>query len=189
LKRIVFFGPPGAGKGTQAKLISKYLNIPHLSTGDILRKKISGDDYIADEIKNILASGDLVPDNILNKIVTENLFNNFDNGFILDGYPRTVDQSNYLNIFLENNNIELTQIFSIVIDDDTIEKRIIKRSHIENREDDSVEVINNRIDNYNNTTLTVSKMYKSKNPNIFHEIDGNQDIDKIQSEILKILKK
>ena len=90
---------------------------------------------------------------------------------------------------LANNNIELTQIFSIVIDDDTIEKRIIKRSQIENREDDSVEVINNRIDNYNNTTLTVSKIYKSKNPNIFHEIDGNQDIDKIQSEILKILKK
>ena len=76
-----------------------------------------------------------------------------------------------------------------MIDDDTIEKRIIKRSQIENREDDSVEVINNRIDNYNNTTLTVSKIYKSKNPNIFHEIDGNQDIDKIQSEILKILKK
>ena len=86
MKRIVFFGPPGAGKGTQAKLISKYLNIPHLSTGDILRKKISGDDYIADEIKNILASGDLVPDNILNKIVTENLFNNFDNGFILKAF-------------------------------------------------------------------------------------------------------
>ena len=93
---IIFFGPPGAGKGTQAKIISQYLNISHLSTGDILRKKLLDDDDLALELKKIMSSGNLVSDEILNSIVSSRLINESNKGFILDGYPRTLKQSEFL---------------------------------------------------------------------------------------------
>ena len=97
MTNIVFFGPPGAGKGTQAKIVSEYLSLPHLSTGDILRSKIKQNDSLALEVREIIASGKLVSDKILNSIVSEKLLNESKNGFILDGYPRTLDQSSFLN--------------------------------------------------------------------------------------------
>ena len=99
MKNFIFFGPPGAGKGTQAKLLSKSLNIPHLSTGDILRSKILQNDEKAKDLNKILSKGQLVPDEILNEIVLDKLENEKKNGFILDGYPRTLDQSKFLNNF------------------------------------------------------------------------------------------
>ena len=96
MKNIIFFGPPGAGKGTQAKIISKYLNVSHLSTGDILRKKLLDNDDLANELKKIMSSGNLVSDDILNSIVSSRLKNETNKGFILDGYPRTLNQSEFL---------------------------------------------------------------------------------------------
>ena len=93
---IVLFGPPGAGKGTQAKIISEYLKIPHLSTGDILRKKLLDKDNLAIELKKVMSSGNLVSDDILNSIVSSRLQNEKSTGFILDGYPRTLKQSEFL---------------------------------------------------------------------------------------------
>ena len=100
MTNIIFFGPPGAGKGTQAILIAEYLNITHLSTGDILRKKLLDNDDLATKLKKIMASGNLVSDDILNSIVSSRLNNESNNGFILDGYPRTLPQSEYLMIIL-----------------------------------------------------------------------------------------
>ena len=99
MNNIIFFGPPGAGKGTQAKIISNHLNVPHLSTGDILRTRILQEDDLSKKLKEIMSSGGLVSDEILNKIVNEKL-NDCNDGFILDGYPRTLDQSNFLNNLL-----------------------------------------------------------------------------------------
>ena len=92
MSNIIFFGPPGAGKGTQAKKISDYLNISHLSTGDILRKKLEDNDNLAKKLKEIMSSGNLVSDDILNSIVSSRLINETNTGFILDGYHRTLNQ-------------------------------------------------------------------------------------------------
>ena len=103
MSNIIFFGPPGAGKGTQAKILSNFLNFPHLSTGDILRKKILEYDDLALKLREIMSSGKLVSDDILNSIVKSRLNTDAENGFILDGYPRTLEQSNFLNSLLEKN--------------------------------------------------------------------------------------
>ena len=100
MNNIIFFGPPGAGKGTQAKIISEFLNISHLSTGDILRKKLLEKDKLANELKEIMSAGNLVSDDILNSIVASTLNKELSKGFILDGYPRTLKQSDFLNKFL-----------------------------------------------------------------------------------------
>ncbi len=104
MSNIIFFGPPGAGKGTQAKIISNYLNYTHLSTGEILRKKTLEKDDVSIQLKQIMSSGKLVSDDILNSIVASRLEKEINNGFILDGYPRTLIQSQYLNNFLEKKN-------------------------------------------------------------------------------------
>ena len=94
---IIFFGPPGAGKGTQASLVSKRLKVPHLSTGDILRNKLSDQDPLAIKFKKIMDAGNLVSDDILNQIITNRIIDeDCKNGFILDGYPRTILQKDYL---------------------------------------------------------------------------------------------
>ena len=137
--RLIIFGPPGAGKGTQAKLLSSYLSISHLSTGEILRSKLNDKDELSSKLQNIMSLGKLVSDDILNQIVSEKLMSKeCSRGFILDGYPRTIDQMDYLNNFNEKNNIIINLIINIYLDDLTIQNRIISRSKIENRDDDSI---------------------------------------------------
>ncbi len=189
MTKIIFFGPPGAGKGTQAKKISEYFSIPHLSTGDILRSKIKQQDDLAIELKQILSSGKLVSDDILNKIVSSKLKTDCKDGFILDGYPRTIEQSKFINNFFENNSIKLNYIFDIKIEFDVIEERILKRSKQENRDDDNISVIKTRFLEYTNSTKAVSDLYKNNMPDIFNEIDGSSEIDEITNKILKIVKK
>ena len=186
---LIFFGPPGAGKGTQAKKISKLLNISHLSTGDILRSKIEQKDEIAIKLKQIMSSGKLVSDEILNEIVSQRLLSDSKKGFLLDGYPRTLDQSDFLNNFMSKNNLNFDFIFNIEIEFNTLKERILKRSIEEDREDDNLEVIQTRYKAYSETTKLVSNFYKENYPQIFHEINGEDKIDEITSKIQKILKK
>ena len=189
MNNIIFFGPPGAGKGTQAKIISEYLKISHLSTGDILRKKLLDKDQLANELNKIMSSGNLVSDDILNSIVSSRLQNETKNGFILDGYPRTLKQSEYLNNFLSENSNTINYIFNIQINFDTLKERILKRSSEESREDDNIDVIETRYKEYLNSTQKVSDYYKDKLSNIYHEIDGSLQIQEITQKIIKILKK
>ena len=189
MKNIIFFGPPGAGKGTQAKKISQYLNISHLSTGDILRKKLLDKDDLANELKSIMSSGNLVSDEILNSILATRLKNEIYNGFILDGYPRTLAQSVFLNNFFIENSISINFIFNIHINFEILKERIIKRSLEESREDDNIDVIETRYNEYLNSTEKVSNFYKENNHSVFYEIDGSQQIQEITEKIKKILKK
>ena len=189
MKKIIFFGPPGAGKGTQAKIISKFLNVSHLSTGDILRKKLSDNDELAEQLRSIMSSGNLVSDDILNSIVSSRLKNETANGFILDGYPRTLAQSEFLNNFFLENATSINYIFDIQIDFETLKNRIIKRSLEEGREDDNINVIETRYNEYLNSTQQVSNIYKDNYPSIFYEIDGSQQIQEITKKIRDILKK
>ena len=189
MNNIIFFGPPGAGKGTQAKMISEYFNIPHLSTGDILRKKLLDNDNLAIELKKIMASGILVSDEILNSIVSSRLNNEVDKGFILDGYPRTINQSEFLNDFLLKSNNSIDYIFDVQINFETLKKRILKRSSEESREDDNLDVVQTRYNEYLNSTQKVSNFYKAKYSSIFYELDGSLQIEQITKKIKQILKK
>ena len=189
MNNIIFFGPPGAGKGTQAKIVSEYLNISHLSTGDILRKKLEDKDNLAKDLKKIMSSGNLVSDEILNSIVSSILKNKGNNGFILDGYPRTLMQSEFLDKFLIETSNPINYIFNIQIDFKTLKNRILKRSSEETREDDKVDVIGTRYTEYLNSTQKVSSFYKDKYHSIFYDIDGTMQINEITKEIMKILKK
>ena len=189
MKKIIFFGPPGAGKGTQAKIISKFLNISHLSTGDILRKKLLDNDDLAKQLQSIMSSGNLVSDDILNSIVSSRLKNETKKGFILDGYPRTLAQSEFLNNFFLETSTSLNYIFDIQINFEILKNRIIKRSLEERREDDNINVIETRYNEYLNSTQKVSNIYKDKYSSIFYEIDGSQQIQEITKKIKDILKK
>ena len=189
MKNLIFFGPPGAGKGTQAKIISEYLNIPHLSTGDILRKKLLEKDDLAYELNKIMSSGNLVSDDILNSIVASRLRNESSKGFILDGYPRTLQQSEFLENFLLETSNSINFIFNIEINFEILTSRIIKRSSEESREDDNLEVIETRYNEYLNSTQKVSDFYKNKYSQIFHQIDGSFQIEEITKKIKEILKK
>ena len=189
MNNIIFFGPPGAGKGTQAKIISKYLSISHLSTGEILRKKILEKDNLAKSLSEIMSSGKLVSDEILNSIVSSRLNIEGDKGFILDGYPRTLLQAEYLDNFLQKLSINLNYIFNIQINFSTLHERILKRSSEESRDDDKIDVIETRYNEYLNTTEKVSKYYKKSQPEKFYEIDGSLQIEDITMKIKEILKK
>ena len=187
---LIFFGPPGAGKGTQANLIANYLDIPHLSTGNIFREKLLENDAISKKIKNILDSGQLISDTITNEVIYERLKNNdCSNGFILDGYPRTLSQANFLEKVLNNQNKNIDFVIDILIDEKVIFQRIKSRSNIENRADDNEEVVKTRIENYLEETKPLSDFYLNRYPSGYHKIMGNQDIEKINKDILKIVGK
>ena len=186
---LIIFGPPGAGKGTQAKLISQYFNIPHLSTGDILRNQLNKSNKLSMKLKTTLDSGQLVSDEILNNIIITRI-NEKDclNGFILDGYPRTMIQAKFLNNTLKEKKVSVNFIFDFFIDELTIIKRIKSRSQIENRNDDNAEVIKTRINRYYKDTKPLSDYYKNQYMSQYIALDGNKEIQQINSEILKILK-
>lgn len=184
---LIFLGAPGAGKGTQAELLSNKLNLPHLSTGDILRKKLLESDYLSLKLKKIMDSGDLVSDQILNEIMSIRL-NNLDckKGFILDGYPRTLMQNKFFHEYLEKNKKSISHIFDLKINEATIIERIKSRFKTENREDDKTEIINNRISKYFQETKPLSDHFSFNNSDKYHLINGNQDIEMIHQDILKI---
>ena len=188
--KIIFFGPPGSGKGTQAKLLAKELNILHLSTGDILRDKLSDSDSLSIKLKEIMSSGNLVSDDILNQIIAKKLMSEeCINGYILDGYPRTISQSEFLLSYARNNNFNLDIIFNFEIDFNLVEKRIILRSKQEKRSDDNIEVIKTRLDKYIQETYPVSQFFSENFNQNFFTIDASQEISKIQKELLNIIKK
>lgn len=187
--KIVFFGPPGSGKGTQAKLIAAQFKIEHLSTGDILRGKLKDGDSLSKKLKEIMSSGNLVSDKLLNQIVTEKL-NSKEcvNGFILDGYPRTTHQSDFFLSFLDQKKIQLNYVFDFKIDLSLVKERILFRSQQEKRSDDNLLIIKTRIDKYMNDTYPVSEYFGVKFKKKYFKIDASQEISKIQKELIKTLK-
>ena len=187
---FIFFGPPGAGKGTQAAILSKKYNIPHLSTGEILRNNLLGTSAESIKIKKILEKGDLVSDEILNEIIKQKLDSpECIHGYILDGYPRTLSQNDWLQNYLDYKKLEITKIFDINLEKNIIVKRIKNRAILENRKDDTEAVIQNRVNKYIEETKPLSQYYFKKNPKNYHLINGDQEIEMIQNDILKILKK
>ena len=179
--RIILFGPPGCGKGTQATFISEYLSIPHLSTGDMLRSAVSSGSDIGLKAKNIMESGGLVSDQIVLSIVEERIAkDDCEKGFILDGFPRTVNQAEKLDLLLSTNN-KLDYVLRIKVDEEEIIKRLIDRA----REDDKPDIIKNRFKTYNSETEPLIPFYEERK--ILFNIDGMQEIEKVSEDIKKVI--
>ena len=179
--RIILFGPPGCGKGTQATFISEALAIPHLSTGDMLRSAVSSGSEIGLKAKNIMESGGLVSDQIVLSIVEQRIAkDDCEKGFILDGFPRTVNQAEKLDSLLSTNN-KLDYVLRIKVDEEEIIKRLIDRA----REDDKPDIIKNRFKTYNSETQPLIPFYEERK--ILFNIDGMQEIEKVSEDIKKVI--
>ena len=184
---IIIFGPPGAGKGTQAKNLVKKLNSFQVSTGDMLRAEIKKDTEIGKAIITNMNEGKFVDDEIVNSLLKNIIFDKKkSNKLIFDGYPRTLNQAKNLEILLNKSNQEINFIFFLNVKKDDIVKRIEKRKILEKRSDDNADTILKRYDTYMDITKPVLEYY-SKNPN-FHEIDGSMEIGNISQKIEEILK-
>lgn len=179
---LVLFGPPGAGKGTQANLLAEHFNIPHLSTGDMFRAAIKNQTPVGVKVKAVLDAGNLVSDDLVNELVAEELKNTrFDNGFILDGYPRTVVQSEFIKKWSEVNKRPINGIVSLVVDREELVKRILSRG--QGRADDTAEAIEKRLTVYQNETAPVLNYFEGSG--LIKEIDGIGTVQDIFTRITK----
>ena len=184
---VVLLGPPGAGKGTQAKNICKNYKLFHFSTGDILRNEIEKNTEIGKKIKSIINAGQLVSDeiiiNIVEKIVSINLKKN--NGILFDGFPRNLDQANAFHELLNNIEKKIDCVLHLSIDKNEVIKRIKKRAVEENRKDDNTEVLKSRIDVYLKETSPLIELYKKEK--VLKKIDGMETIENVSLNINKVL--
>ena len=183
---IIIFGPPGAGKGTQAKYLVKKFESFQISTGDMLRQEIKQDTIIGKKIIKNMNDGKFVDDEIVNKLLEKIIFDKKKkNKLIFDGYPRTINQAKNLEKLLRDSNQKIDFIFFLNVDKDSIIKRIQKRKVLEKRSDDDSDTILKRYDAYMEVTKPVLDYY-SKYQN-FHEVDGAMEINNISQKIEEIL--
>jgi adenylate kinase len=177
--RLVFLGPPGAGKGTQAQRIAQEYGIPHISTGDILRNAVKEGTELGKLAKSYMDKGELVPDEVIIGIIRERLSQPDvkEKGFILDGFPRTLPQAEALDELLKELSMPLDRVVYLNVDDEEIVKRLLARG----RTDDTEEVIRNRLKVYREQTAPLIDYYSEKC--ILVEIYGVGDIDEITRKI------
>ena len=184
---LILFGPPGAGKGTQAKFLVEKLNSFQVSTGDMLREEIKKDTEIGKKIINSMNDGKFVEDEIVNKLLEKILFDSKKmNKLIFDGYPRTINQAKNLEILLNKSDQKIDYIFFLNVNKNSIIKRIEKRKILEKRSDDDSNTILKRYDTYIEITKPVLDFYSPRNN--FYEIDGSDEIKVISSKIEEILR-
>ena len=175
-KHLLFLGPPGAGKGTQASFLSKSNAYLHLSTGELLRNEVEKKTNLGIQIKEIINSGKLVDDKLVLEIVKQNLALS-NEGWILDGYPRNISQADSLTKVLDELNQPLEKVFYLNLDEEILVKRLLNRG----RADDNEKIIRTRLDIYNETTQPLIGYYKTLN--ILEYIDGDRDLKTISDDI------
>lgn len=181
---LLIFGPPGAGKGTQAIAIAKKYNLHHISSGDILRQEaING--QLKDEIAKHLDAGQLVPDKLLNKMIEEAIAESGNRGIIFDGYPRTLSQVKFLDELLAKYKRGMNIVINLTLDDETAIARILSRGKNSGRSDDRHEIVTKRFRIYYAQTSPLVNYYKERG--IIVDIDGKPDVATVESHINKII--
>jgi len=182
LTRLLIVGPPGAGKGTQASRITSVYGIPDISTGDIFRANIKNETPLGKQVKAIVDAGDYVPDSLTNQLVTDRLAEeDAANGFLLDGYPRTLAQVDYLDEMLAAQGQKLDAVIQLVADQDEIVARLTKRALEQGRADDSEEAIRHRQDVYVRETSPLVDVYSKRG--LLVEVDGLGEIDEVAERV------
>jgi len=180
--RLLIVGPPGAGKGTQASAIAEAYGIPAVSTGDIFRANVKNETELGLKVKAILAAGDYVPDSLTNELISDRLAqSDAAEGFLLDGYPRTMAQVDFLDAHLAERGSSLTGVVQLVADRDEIVERLRKRALEQGRDDDTEEAIRHRQDVYLRETAPLVETYRERG--LLVEVDGLGSIAEVAARI------
>jgi adenylate kinase len=184
--RILMMGPPGAGKGTQAKVVAERLGIPTISTGDIFRANLAGRTELGLVAQRYMEAGEYVPDEVTNDMVRDRLGQpDTEPGFLLDGYPRTVDQVKALDTILAEDGHELESVVVLDVDRDELVQRLLRRAQIEGRADDTEEVIRRRQEVYAEETAPLIAIYRERD--LVLTVEGSGEIDEVSERVLSAL--
>ena len=187
MKNFVLFGKPGSGKGTQAEHLSEKYKLYHISTGDLFRKNISQNTNLGLLAQSYMDKGELVPDEVTIKMLENEIKENPQSkGFLFDGFPRTIAQAESLDKFLKSIDMQINATIALDVDEEELISRIIDRGKTSNRSDDQdIEKIQNRFNEYNMKTSTLSKYYKDQKK--FFEVDGSGSVDEITKRLFDLI--
>jgi adenylate kinase len=184
--RLVLLGPPGAGKGTQAKGLAERLGVPAISTGDIFRANVSSGTELGVLAKQYMDAGEYVPDSVTNDMVRARLAeSDAVGGFLLDGYPRTTAQVEVLDAMLAETGLALDAVVELTADADEVVQRLLKRAEIEGRADDTEEVIRRRLEVYAEQTAPLTELYSARG--LVRRVDGMGPVDEVTDRLAKAL--
>lgn len=184
--RLVIMGPPGAGKGTQAVVVAQSLGVPHISTGDIFRANVSQGTPLGEEAQRYMDAGEYVPDSITNAMVRDRLSrDDCDPGFLLDGYPRTLEQVNELDAMLRSDGRVIDRVIELTVDTEAVVQRLLNRAQEQGRSDDTAEVIRRRLEVYFEQTAPLTAVYRERG--LILEVDGMGDVPVVTERILTAL--
>ncbi|WP_180987485.1 adenylate kinase [Arthrobacter sp. AFG20] len=184
---MLIIGPPGSGKGTQAERISERLGVVAISTGDIFRANVTGETPLGIEAKEYMDAGDFVPDTVTNKMVSDRLSEaDVEDGFLLDGYPRTTAQVDYLDQILANRDQKLDVVLQLTADDEELVARLLGRAEETGRSDDNEAVIRHRLDLYHEQTEAVVAKYAERG--ILSQVDGIGRISEVTDRVMLAVK-
>ena len=188
MKYFILFGPPGAGKGTQAGAMVENYNLKHISTGELLRAEIAEGTELGKKAKSLIDAGALVPDEVVEGMIESVFAKTKDvNGFLLDGFPRTIAQAEALDKILAKTSESVTGVVSLMIPDEMIKERIAHRAAIEGRADDAKEeTILNRIRTYHEKTEPLIEFYKKAGK--YHEVESTGTIEEVRTLVLNLMK-
>ena len=184
--RLLIMGPPGAGKGTQAKVLAERLGILTISTGDIFRSNVGQGTPLGQQAKAFMDRGEYVPDELTNAMVRERLGqDDVQEGFLLDGYPRTLAQVDYLDEVLAEHGASLDRVIELTVDTDEVVDRLLKRAALEGRADDTEEVVRRRLEVYAEQTAPLTRVYRDHG--LLVQVDGMGSVDEVAKRALEAI--
>jgi adenylate kinase len=182
---VILMGPPGSGKGTQAEVLAGRLGVPAISTGEIFRASVAGETELGRKAKQYLDAGEYVPDQLTNAMVRERLAeDDTRSGFLLDGYPRTLDQVAVLDELLAAQDRRLEAVVELEVDPEELVQRLLRRAELEHRSDDTEEIVRRRLQVYTEQTLPLIEVYAERG--LVIPVDGAGEMDEVSQRILQV---
>jgi adenylate kinase len=186
--RMIFMGPPGAGKGTQAEVVAERYSIPAISTGDIFRKNVSEGTELGVQAQRYMDAGEYVPDELTNLMVRNRIDEpDADRGFLLDGYPRTLAQVEELDGMVKHTGHVLDAVVVLTVDKEELVQRLLQRAATEGRADDTEDVVRRRYEVYDDQTAPLIDVYRDRG--LMIEVDGMGEVDEVSQRIFDALDK